>query len=49
MKAFAALDADGRKALEADIRALLDTFNDATDGTLVAPGEYLEVVITKKG
>ena len=49
VKAFAALDANGRKALEADIRALLDTFNDATDGTLVAPGEYLEVVITKKG
>ena len=49
VKAFAALDSDGRKALEADIRALLDTFNDATDGTLVAPGEYLEVVVTKKG
>jgi len=49
VKAFAALDSDGRKALEADIRALLDTFNDATDGTLVAPSEYLEVVITKKG
>jgi len=49
VKAFAALDSDGRKALEADIRALLDTFNDATDGTLVAPGEYLEVVITRKG
>ena len=49
VKAFAALDSGGRKALEADIRALLDTFNDATDGTLVAPGEYLEVVITKKG
>ena len=49
VKAFAALDSDGRKALEADIHALLDTFNDATDGTLVAPSEYLEVVITKKG
>jgi len=49
VKAFAALDSDGRKALEADIRALLDTFNDATDGTLVAPSEYLEAVITKKG
>ena len=47
-KAFAALDGTGRKALEADIRGLLDTFNDATDGTLVAPSEYLEVVITKK-
>jgi len=49
VKAFAALDSDGRKTLEADIRALLDTFNDATDGTLVAPSEYLEVVIIKKG
>ena len=49
VKAFAALDSDGRNALEADIRALLDTFNDATDGTLVAPSEYLEVVVTKKG
>jgi ubiquinone/menaquinone biosynthesis C-methylase UbiE len=49
VKAFAALDSDGRKALEADIHALLDTFNDATDGTLVAPSEYLEAVITKKG
>ena len=48
VKAFAALDSDGRKALEADIRALLDTFNGATDGTLVAPSEYLEVVVTKK-
>jgi ubiquinone/menaquinone biosynthesis C-methylase UbiE len=49
VKAFGALDTDGRKALETDIRALLDAFNKATDGTLVVPGEYLEVVITKKG
>jgi ubiquinone/menaquinone biosynthesis C-methylase UbiE len=47
VKAFAALDADGRKALESDIRALLDTFNDATDGTLVARSLYLETVIVR--
>ncbi len=47
VKAFAALDAEGRKALEADIRALLDTFNEATDGTLVARSGYLETVILR--
>lgn len=49
LKAFAAIDPAARAALEADIRALLARFNVATDGTLVAPGEYLEVVITRKG
>ena len=39
---------EARKALEADLRALLDKFNVAEDGTLVLPSEYLEVVITKK-
>lgn len=48
LKTFAALDADRREALEADLFALLDKFNIARDGTLVAPGEYLEVVVTKK-
>ena len=33
--------------LEADLYALLDMFNVAQDGTLVAPSEYLEVVVTK--
>ena len=47
VKAFAAIDPEARKALEADIHALLDTFNTAKDGTLVLPSEYLEVVITK--
>lgn len=46
--AFAAIDPEARNALEADLYALLDTFNMATDGTLVIPSEYLEVVITKK-
>jgi hypothetical protein len=48
-KAFEAANADTRIALEDDIYGLLDRFNIATDGTLVAPSEYLEVVVTKKG
>ena len=48
VKAFAAIDPEARKALEADLYVLLDTFNIATDGTLVIPSEYLEAVITKK-
>jgi len=48
VKAFAAIEPQAREALEADLYALLDTFNVATDGTLVVPSEYLEVVITTK-
>jgi ubiquinone/menaquinone biosynthesis C-methylase UbiE len=47
LKAFAAINETARAALEADFYALLDDFNVATDGTLVVPSEYLEVVITK--
>ncbi len=47
LKAFAALDPDARAGLEADIYNLLDELNVAEDGTLVVPGEYLEVVMTK--
>jgi ubiquinone/menaquinone biosynthesis C-methylase UbiE len=46
-KAFAALDEAGQAALTADLMALMDSMNTATDGTLVLPSEYLEVVITK--
>lgn len=48
LKAFAAIEPPQREALEADLYALLDDVNVAKDGTLVAPGEYLEIVITKK-
>ena len=48
VKAFAAIDAEARKALEADLHLLLDQLNLAQDGTLVVPGEYLEVIITKR-
>jgi len=47
-KAFGALDAAKQEALAADLIALAEKFNRATDGTLVAPSEYLEVVIKRK-
>ncbi|MFC7690668.1 class I SAM-dependent methyltransferase [Paeniroseomonas aquatica] len=46
LKAFAALDAAGQARLEQDILDLLGRFNRATDGTLVAPAAYLEVVVS---
>jgi ubiquinone/menaquinone biosynthesis C-methylase UbiE len=47
-KAFAALDAALQKSLEADIVALLSRLNVAGNRSLIVPGEYLEVVITKR-
>ncbi len=47
-KAFMALDAEKQASLAADVIALVEKFNRATDGTLVAPSEYLEVVIKCK-
>lgn len=46
-KAFAALEPNGRTALERDITALLNELNMAGSHSLVIPGEYLEVVIAK--
>ncbi|MDN5849687.1 MAG: class I SAM-dependent methyltransferase [Nitrococcus sp.] len=46
-KAFAALDASGQEKLRADITELLERLNVGGPDTLVVPGEYLEVVITK--
>ncbi|HEX4505219.1 MAG TPA: class I SAM-dependent methyltransferase [Alphaproteobacteria bacterium] len=46
-KTFAAIDPMARGALEADLYMLIDRFNVADDGTMVVPGEYLEVVVTK--
>ena len=47
-KAFAALDRAGQDALAKDITALLSRLNTAGTASLVVPGEYLEVVITKR-
>lgn len=48
LKAFAALDAQSQTALQQDILTLIARFNRAGDGTMVAPGEYLEIVVTKR-
>jgi SAM-dependent methyltransferase len=44
-KSFGALDTEKQQALAAELINLAEKFNRATDGTLVAPSEYLEVVI----
>jgi len=46
LKAFAALQERAQAALERDLVALVDKFNDASDGTMVVRSEYLEAVIT---
>jgi SAM-dependent methyltransferase len=46
-KAFAALDPAKQQELHDGIAALLGRFNRGGDGTLIAPSDYLEVVITK--
>jgi len=47
-KAFGALDAARQESLAADLIALAQRFNRATDGSLVAPGQYLEVVMSTR-
>ena len=46
-RAFAALDAEKAAALEADILDLLEKLNWGGSTSLIIPGNYLEVVITK--
>ncbi len=46
-KAFAALDAGGQRALERDITSVLEEMNVGGTSSLVVPGEYLEVIVTK--
>jgi hypothetical protein len=47
-KAYAALDPTRQARLTEDITALLERLNVGGANSLVVPGEYLEVVITKK-
>ncbi len=44
-KAFIALGAAQQESLAADLVRLVQQFNRATDGAMVVPGEYLEVII----
>jgi ubiquinone/menaquinone biosynthesis C-methylase UbiE len=46
-RAFAALDAERAAGLESDILDLLARFNRGGHDTLIVPGEYLEVVVTR--
>jgi hypothetical protein len=48
LKAFAALETAKQQELADDLHALLVRMNGASDGTLVVPSEYLEVIITKR-
>jgi SAM-dependent methyltransferase len=48
VKAFDALDAARQDALKRDILALIGTMNRSGDGTMVLPGEYLEIAITRR-
>jgi len=47
-KAFGALDEAAQEQLTTDLLALIDRFNVATDGTMVVPADYLEVIVTKR-
>jgi ubiquinone/menaquinone biosynthesis C-methylase UbiE len=48
LKAFGALPLVGQESLERDLRGLIAHFNRSGDDTMVAPSEYLEIVITKR-
>jgi ubiquinone/menaquinone biosynthesis C-methylase UbiE len=48
LKTFAALREQGQSALAADLLALVAQFNRSNDATMMVPGEYLEVVITRR-
>jgi ubiquinone/menaquinone biosynthesis C-methylase UbiE len=48
LKAFAAVGSEGRAALERSLLELIGEFNIATDGTLVIPSAYLEVVAVRR-
>jgi SAM-dependent methyltransferase len=48
LKAFAALDEANGQALRNDLLGLIGRMNVATDGTMIVPSEYLEIVITKR-
>lgn len=48
LKAFAALDAPGQDALAGDLLGLLERCNQGGPATLAVPGEYLEVVATRR-
>jgi SAM-dependent methyltransferase len=47
-KTFEALDEEGQESLERDLIELVERYNRSGDETAVWPGDYLEVVATKR-
>jgi hypothetical protein len=47
-KAFDSLDADGREALESDLKELICAWNVSGDETAILPSGYLEVVAVRR-
>ena len=47
LKTFAALCADEQAVLRSDLLSLIARFNRVSDGTMVVPSEYLEIVIMR--
>ncbi len=48
LKTFAALQSPAQAALQQDLLSLVGQFNRSGDATMVVPGEYLEVVVTRR-
>jgi ubiquinone/menaquinone biosynthesis C-methylase UbiE len=48
LKAFSALDEARQNGLKDDLNALIASLNQTADGTMIVPGEYLEIVIIKQ-
>src|SRR5690606_7542026 len=48
LKAFSALESTAQGALTGDIMAQIERFNHSGDAGMVVPGEYLEIVITRR-
>ena len=48
LRAFAALDADGRDELDSELMGLARAHNTSTSGALRIPSEYLEVVAVRR-
>lgn len=47
-KAFQALDKAGRMALREDILETVAHFNLATDGSMIVPSQYAEIIVTRR-
>lgn len=46
-KAFAAVGAEGEQALTDDLLALIDGYNAATDGSMLVPSDYAEIIVER--